>query len=300
MKHQERIVVTGSLGFIGSAFLDSLPTGVEVLSLDRQSPRLKRQKSDQIRHHICDYSQLTADDRARIQDFLPTSWLHAGWTGLPDYSLKTCLENTKSTLEFLQFLLTIGVKKHLILGSCWEYGDAKGLCTEDHPPLSPINLFASNKWGLFHMANSLCESAQAHLIWPIVFFVYGKGQRPNSLIPMLLESFKNDKPIVLRTPYAVSDFIYIKDVATALWAFVNTQNISGRFNISTGVGTRAHEVQELVSKLYAKSTIDSTMTSESQSVQGFWGDNSKVKKVTSWAPQYSLEAGIRDMLSPNI
>src|SRR3989344_2720443 len=135
-----KIFVTGGTGFIGSRVVSKLlarkhkplllveknnrkvlPRGVSVVKGDLKDIRIWRKS---------------------VERFKPDAVIHLAWEGLGayDYSPETSAKNLENSLNLVAFAGSLGCKKFLSTGSCWEYGSAKGKLKESAKLLSPAHV----------------------------------------------------------------------------------------------------------------------------------------------------------------
>ena len=285
-----RIFITGGGGFIGQ-HLVRLLTGHHDLMLVGRQPRV-------FHHPRIDYLQSNLHDpeswKKKISAFNPNACIHLAWDGLPDYSLENNLRNFNLSLRLYQLLIDTGCRRIFTSGTCWEYGRLQGkVCESDMPETT--NLFASFKTGLRLAKQSLAEEQGINWIWGRLFFVYGPGQRNESLIPYCYHSLKQNRLPELSTPGAVNDFIHVEDAAAAIMALIETPDLNGVFNIGTGIPENVTNIRRLVAKTMTAEDIicpdqcDSTPT-------GNWADISLITQKTNWKPVISLESGINNTI----
>jgi nucleoside-diphosphate-sugar epimerase len=222
-----------------------------------------------------------------LEEFKPDCCIHLAWYGLPDYSLENNKINLISGINLVESLKKVGCKKIFAVGSCWEYGNAKNSLSESDSPIAP-GVFAAFKTSLHMISNSICHENSINLTWGRVFFVYGPGQRQNSLIPSCYNSLKNGVELKINNPLAVNDFIYVSDVADAIRHLIELDNISGAYNIGSGQGKAVWEVVNCVASALNLPPIYENMPSSNE---GNWANINSISEC-GWMPEVSLEAGI--------
>ncbi len=266
-----RVAVTGATGFIGAA-LTPLLDRHDLLLLERATTDL----NDPV-------SWMPA-----AKAFAPQACVHLAWDGLPDYSAERCAQNLAMSTRLLGGLAELGVKRFVVAGSCWEYGDRSGGVSEDVAPLNP-GLFAQTKLSVLR---ALADIPGIDWRWGRVFFSYGAAQRPASLIPAARAAALNGETLSLKTPGTLQDFIHIDDVATALRSLLESDVVSGVYNIGSGEPATVHSVARRVAAHYGVSMPEQSAGEAS----GFWADRSKLSAATGWAPLVTLQAGVEQVL----
>ncbi len=227
-----------------------------------------------------------------IVKFRPEWCIHLAWDGLPDYSLERCRTNLDASLRLLDVLTRSGLRKMIIAGSCWEYGQASGAATEDHHP-TELSVFAATKRALHRVVDSVARHSEFQYCWARIFFVYGPGQRATSLIPAVRAAYAAGRSPDIREPEAAHDFVYVEDVAAALVALAASDAPSGVFNIGGGHATSVGQVANKVADYYGKPRPFDPAPAEC----GFWADTAKIRKATGWQARVGLDDGLGKTLA---
>ena len=175
-----RILITGGSGFIGKPLIKKL------LELDHQLLVLSRQKKFNFSHYNLRvvYGDLNNPKsyQSVVINFLPEIIIHLAWQDIPDYSLKKSLINHQQSLNLLNFLTGLeSCKKIVVSGSCWEFNQLKGECSENHVG-EPYNGFTWAKHSIRSWLKVRCREKNIPYVWFRIFYAFGPGQREASII----------------------------------------------------------------------------------------------------------------------
>ncbi len=270
-----RVFVTGGTGFIGRAVVNALK-GHELRVLTRtQSNATAFLPVDQTW-----MANLKSDSgwlRERLAKFSPEVCVHLAWEGIPDFSPATCKRNYDLTAGLFDLLDC----KVVGIGSCFEYGDLQGCVKEDMAPAN-LSYFAATKTALRLYGERRFGD---RFVWVRPFYVYGPGQRKESLIPSAYAAMKRSDYFNLKYPETTHDFVYVDDVAEGVAKLATSDVPGGVYNLGTG------------NPRTAKSAVDyvgaRTLPPEVTVLGGFWADMTKTKAALGWSPGISLGEGIR-------
>lgn len=289
-KSQMRIFFTGASGFIGQHLLPLLNEH-ELLIVGRRPQSMRGNNTHYIQQDLSKISEW----QDKVRSFAPEACIHLAWTGIPDYSLSTCLHNLDHSVRLLELLGELGCDRIFLAGTCWEYGELMGRVKESN--VSPtMGLFASFKTAVRKIGESLAKQHGVKLIWGRIFFVYGFGQRRQSLIPSCYDAFQRGDAPVIHKADVVNDFIHVLDVARAILALIESNNACGIFNIGSGVPTSVGDVVKIVAACSGKH-LESQAETNSGDKNGFWANISSLKNTTNWEPKISVQYGIRTTIS---
>lgn len=285
-----KIFVTGGTGFIGRPVVSRLlESGHEVMVLSRSRRETIAVLSDGatvLRGGMAD----TKAWEAELAAWGPDAALHLAWEGIPDYGLDMSLKNLSQGVALFQMLARIGCKKIVATGSCWEYGRTAGELSEDMPPM-PAGPFAIAKVALNAFGGDIAKSAGIEFVWARIFYAYGPGQKPASLIPHLIGEYRRGVAPNVKNPNGGNDFVYVADVAEALQLLIEKKTSYDLYNIGSRTVTG---VSEIVKLIYGEDLVK-----RNGHVQAFFADISRIAGDIGWKPSTDIEAGIAAMVEEN-
>jgi nucleoside-diphosphate-sugar epimerase len=289
-----RVLITGASGFIGFPLSNKLSElGFKVLAIGRSIPVNGHKSISWIKSDL--NSVETYKDE--ITAFKPEVLIHLAWQDIPDFSFEKSFFNLNQSIKFISFIAEIkSCRKIIISGSCWEYGKDQGECKDSDKSI-PTNYFTLAKHSLRLWTEMIAIEKSITLGWFRLFYVYGPGQRSESLIPTLFQYLRNEKLPEIKTPHNANDFIYIDDVIEAFKIATYTSFESGIFNLGSGSAISALDVCKHVEKIVLNSSSLSKKIEKSSkskiSETNFWADISSCREQLKWSPRISIVEGIR-------
>ncbi len=289
-----RVVVTGATGFLGRVLCRKLlERGHDLLGLSRTGKPSNGSHPKSITYVPYNMGEELPKD---VIDFSPEVLVHLGWSGIPDFSGQKCVENVESQLGFLRETEKFPELKKIVgAGTCREYGAKQGACLEGER-FSPDSYFSWAKQSLGDYFALDCRRREMRFVWFRVYYVYGPGQRAESLIPMLIKAFKANKPPEIKNPAAVNDYIYVDDVVSAFVKATEDESCHGIFNLGSGKTTSIAEIVGLVERVIRNADDFSSQLIKKvgriKSGSGMWADITLSGRQLGWAPQVSLTDGI--------
>jgi nucleoside-diphosphate-sugar epimerase len=277
-----KILVTGATGFIGSHVIN------ELLKYDHQIIIAVRNKNsvkhlqDKIKVIEFDLDNLQSNKNYFSESGKPDLLIHLAWQGLPNYKEKFHLEkNLPSHSAFLKNIVSNGLQNLVVTGTCFEYGMKEG-CLSEEMESDPQNPYALAKDKLRKFLEELQKQNSFNLKWIRLFYMYGKGQNPNSLFSQLELALQNGETTFnMSGGEQLRDYLPVEKVAEYIVRIALQNKINGIINCCSGVPVK---VKTLV-KNYLKEnnkTIDLNLgyyPYADYEPMAFWGDDTKLKKI---------------------
>ena len=226
-----------------------------------------------------------------MAEFEPDALAHLAWEGIPDFGRERCLKNQSDQESFFGSILMMPTLRRVVVaGTCREYGDLIGR-SPGTVEVAPGDEFGRAKDALHRMLRLACGESQVDLTWFRIFYVYGPGQRRESLIPSLLHQLGSGQVPRIKNPDDAHDFVYVGDVATAFRLAV--ESTGGPEVADLGSGD-LHQVQEVLEATTVGSDLTSQQAEERSRapVGGIWANLDAAQDGLGWQPTTSLVEGI--------
>lgn len=211
-----KVLVTGGTGFVGRYVVR------ELLRHNHDVTVITRHDSLQDDEILKNVSLITADIHQGYPDlkktsFLPDALIHLAWDGLPNYKSLFHLEtNFPADIRFLKNIVSDGVKQVLVSGTCFEYGLVNGALHADNLT-SPVTAYGLAKDNLRKYLELLQQEYDFLLQWVRLFYLYGEGQKRNSLVGQLDEAIaRGSGSFDMSGGEQLRDFLPVEEVAKKL------------------------------------------------------------------------------------
>ena len=278
-----RILLTGHTGFIGQALLpELLQAGHQVSTISRSNTRADG---------LCASLAHTEPLQHYLQQQRPEIALLLAWQDLPDYRLHTSLQNLNQQIQLIEMLVNVGCKRIIVSGSCWQYGMQSGQVSETTMPVEP-GVFGCAKNAVLQFAQAVCIPRQVEVAEARIFYCYGQGQRPGSLLPTVLQNIKQQQPLSVRTPYAAVDFVHLSDVINAFLCLAQAPAVDGVYNVGSGKATTVAEVVNMAMDQLGHPPAYAAVTTQTS----WFADISRLKQL-GYQPKISIADGVRQLLT---
>ncbi len=280
----KKILVTGATGFIGNYVIGTLQkNGCQIIATSSNEENAKKKNwFNRVKYIPFDLKQF--DSTINYQKYFdnPDAIIHLAWEGLPKYTAAFHTEdNLPRHFAFIKNLVLHGQKDITVTGTCFEYGMQEGCLTEDMET-KPASPYAFAKDELRKQIQYLQTQIVFKLKWVRLFYMYGAGQNPNSLLSQLDRALLNGDSIFnMSGGEQVRDYLPVEKVAENIVKIALQQNITGIINCCSGKGVTVKEFVENYLKEKNKSiTLNlGYYPYADYEPMCFWGDDRKLKSI---------------------
>lgn len=317
MQIMKRAVVTGAAGFAGCNLTEHLlQKGYEVVAVVRpNSPHnarlyeIQNDKLSIVRLDISDISQLPKHIEKKDID----AFFHLAWEGERD-DKKRQENNVNNTMEAILTASKLNCRKFICTGSQAEYGlqgtiEESKRCMELPPKdydkafnrttesaaLYPLTAYGRGKAEACYITRRMAENLGIEWIWVRIFSLYGKYEPRGRMLPDLIASIKEGKPMKLSSCIQLWDFLDAGDAANGIIAAAEHGRSGEIYNLSNG-NTR-------LLKDFTNTALRTFCTSSAADELIIYGDdadpfislkpsNDKLCRDTGWKPEVEFSYGI--------
>lgn len=228
-----KVVVTGATGFVGSHLVDALLAAGHAVTAVSRGRRSWPDWSGDVSRVALDLHDGATDPVSALG--VPDVLVHLAWPGLPNYRDLFHIEtNLPADCRFLRRMVEAGTPQVLVTGTCFEYGLQSGALREEKPA-QPDNPYGIAKNTLRQYLEALRREHPFVLQWARLFYLYGPGQNPNSLIAQLDAAIeRGDDLFPMSGGEQLRDYLPIERAARELALLVRSA-AEGVFNCCSGV-----------------------------------------------------------------
>lgn len=311
---QERIVVTGSAGFIGSHTASALLSrGAGVLGVDNFDPfysRALKERNEALtraadrtgtgyRTIEIDIATPGAFVRA-IEGFRPTGIIHlaakAGVRPSIEDPAGYARVNVAGTAEVLDAAHRLGCARVVLASSSSVYGDgAEVPFSEEGPAIEPISPYAATKRACELLAWTHHRLTGQPVSCLRFFTVFGPRQRPDLAIAKFMGLIASGVPITMFGDGSTSrDYTFIGDiVAGVLSAYEKTPGFGYRvWNLGSDRPTRLDDLISMISEVVGKPALIEPAPPQAGDVERTWADLARARAELGYAPTTALREGL--------
>ncbi len=309
MAQKERVLVTGADGFIGSHLTEMLlAEGYQVRALAQYNsfsnwgwleglshPDLEIVSGDVRDAHYCKHITQGIDTVFHLAALIAIPYSYVA----PDSYVDT---NVKGTLNICQAAKENGVKKVLVTSTSEVYGTAQYVPIDEKHPKQPQSPYSASKIGADAMALSFYNAFELPVVVVRPFNTYGPRQSARAIIPTIITQIANGATeIKLGDLTPTRDFNYVKDTCKGFIELSKCDAAIGKeVNIASNYEISMRDTLELIAEIMGRkvSFIEDVQRIRPKGSEVFrlWGDNSKIKSLTGFVPEFDIRRGLTETI----
>ena len=252
----EKVIITGADGFVGSYTVNyCLEQGKSVLALDVGIAPRRLQPHPNLEYKQCDIidtqKMLDSIEHDKYDTFIHFAWVGSAGPERMDYNLQ--MQNALNTVECLKAAKELGCGRFLCSGSIMEYEVEAAIHAQGSRPGMGY-IYGMGK----HIAHCMCKSVAANigidLLWPMITNAYGVGELSPRFVNTTLRKIINGEPLQFTSATQNYDFVYVTDVAKAIYLVADKGAPFCEYLIGSG---NARPLREFILEMVAACGPDS-------------------------------------------
>lgn len=302
----KNIAITGADGFIGSHLTEALlKEGYHVKALAQYNsfndwgwleqvshPELQVVTGDVRDPNFCREFVRDADTVFHLAALIAIPFSYVA----PDSYIDT---NVKGTLNICQAARDAGVERLLVTSTSEVYGTAMRVPIDETHPKQPQSPYSASKIGADAIALSFHNAFGLPVTLVRPFNTYGPRQSARAIIPTIISQIATGERVIKvgdLTP--TRDFNYVADTCRGFIEIARSPlTIGEEVNIATGREVTMQQTLDTIASLMGADVTwerdEARIRPSASEVFRLCGDNSKLKRLTGWSPEISLEEGLR-------
>lgn len=293
------ILITGASGLVGQEIVKQLleDASMNITGIVHKK-KIKGIKTFQA--DVQDYHALESAFKEKKYDVVLHMAAISDYLSSTDKKYETFKINMQGTMNVLE-LFNKYCRNALFLftSSCKVYGATNEMPISEMAKADPLTVVGKSKFIAERIVQFYAEDKNKYLVVR-PFNIYGAKQKENFLMPTLIRQLKESRVLQLGNIYDKRDYIYVKDVASAIVACIKNQQKLEHyecFNIGSGQANSVEDILKIMEELLGEKIevqVDqSKLRGDETSIE--CSDCTKIKNITDWKPQYTLKGAIEEM-----
>jgi len=210
--------------------------------------------------------------------------------------------NIEGTLNVLEAARNFEIEKVVHTSTSETYGTAIYTPIDENHPLQGQSPYSASKIGADKIAESYYLSFELPVSIIRPFNTYGPRQSARAVIPTIISQALTQKEISLGSLDPVRDLTYVKDTVRGFIKVAESEKTIGQVtNVGFGEGITIGELAKTILSVMGSDkqiVLDSSRVRPSKSeVFKLICDNNKALTTMGWQPEYSLEAGLKEVIN---
>jgi len=304
--NNQRILITGATGFIGS-HLTELCTekGYKVVAFDRYNPNnnwgwLEQSESKNdvkvILGDIRDY-----DSVSKAMKGCDVVFHLAALIGIP-YSYSSPLAyirtNMEGTYNVLEAAKNLKLEQVLITSTSETYGTAQYSPIDENHPLVGQSPYSASKIAADQLAVSYYRSFELPIKIVRPFNTYGPRQSARAIIPTVISQILDGTDeIKVGNLLPTRDLTYVRDTVAGFIEIYHSNELYGEvtnigMNKEVSIGDLIHKISSIMKVSINVIQDDKRIRPKTSEVDQLLCDNTKIITHTNWRPKSDLETGL--------
>lgn len=271
-----KILVTGANGFMGHGIIRELSkTGNEIIASDFSD-------------FTYDYPNTISKAGNLFEIENPFSFygnpdvvLHLAWRDGFKHASENHINDLPKHYEFLQKMVTSGVKKLVVLGTMHEVGFHEGSINEN-TPCKPLSLYGISKNALRQMTELLVKNTETKLQWIRGFYIVDNTTKGCSIFSKIMQAAEEGKKTFPFTSGINQfDFLDFDEFCKQVAAITINNLVFGTINACSG---KPESLSSRVERFIVENKLDikleyGAFPDRPYDSLAIWGDPTKIKAI---------------------
>ena len=289
------VILTGANGFIGrQAIAPLLERNYEVHAVSRVAPT-----ADLIFENVVWHQVNLLDERetaAICAKIKATHLLHFAWY-VEHGKFWNASENKiwlDASVSLIEKFKANSGERIVISGTCAEYEwGADAVLSEEKTPVRPQNFYGECKLEL----QKKLAAAEVSQAWGRIFFLFGECEHPRRLIASVINSLLKDEFADCSHGGQIRDFMYVRDVADAFAALLDS-DVQGAVNIASGKARTIKEIVLQAADLLGRREMVrfGKIASAENEPESIVADTRRLNEEVGWTERYGILRGLEQTI----
>ena len=208
--------------------------------------------------------------------------------------------NEKFTLSLLKKLSKSSIKKLIFISTCSNYGISKKVVKENSI-LKPLSVYAKNKVLIekFLLKNKSTFNFPIIILRFATAFGWSSRMRFDLTINEFVRNFVLNKNFDLYDTFTWRPYCHVKDFSRIIFRVVTDQKLMRTDVFNVGSNANNFTKHQIVNKIkkYLKKPVITIINKSKVDMRNYKVDFSKLKKFYKIYPKYSVDYGIKEIIS---
>lgn len=207
--------------------------------------------------------------------------------------------NVKGALNICEAAVQNRVERVVQVSTSEVYGTALYVPIDEKHPLQAQSPYSATKIGADAIAVSFRNAFGLPVVIARPFNTYGPRQSARAVIPTIISQIASErKEIKIGDTTPTRDFNYVLDTCKGMIALAECDAAVGEVvnigsNSEISIGDLFQKIRSLMKADVVLAVEQNRLRPAASEVQRLWCDNTKIKNLTGFQPDYDLERGLK-------
>lgn len=300
-----KILITGGAGFIGSAIVPKLQSeNHEVFVFDNLSFGNREFITVADDHFFLGDIRDVAAVSKTMEAIEPDVIIHLAAVHFIPYCNEHPFEssdiNIRGTMNVLEAAKKVQNLAKIIFASTAAVYPISDKAVAETDEVKPLDIYGLSKLAGEQLMQKFHLETKIDTICCRFFNAFGPNETNPHLIPEIEKQIREgNRTIALGNLTPKRDFIHTHDMANAMFALINLENVGyDTFNLGRGIEYAVTEVVAEFEKILNEKIVIEVDPARVRKVERMHllADVTKLKQRTGWEPKWSLNEGIKDLV----
>ena len=285
----KNILIIGGTGFIGYHLAKKcLKKNFKVTSVSKNQPK-KIRFLKKVKYIICDINN------KKILKKIDNNFDYVvNLGGYVDHRNKqeTYRSHYLGLKKLTEIFIKKKIKKFIQIGSSMEYGRVKSPQKENFN-CYPESIYATSKFLSTKHLITLYKKKNFPAVILRLYQVYGPNQDKNRLIPIIIDSCKNNKSFPCSSGEQLRDFLFVDDLIDAILKCLDNKVEGKIINIGSGKIIKVKKIINQIVNFYkAGKPLFGKIKLRKEEMLEVYPSLLNARKFLGWKPKVSFNGGI--------
>jgi len=291
-----KIALTGGTGFVGDHFAtEATRSGHDIIIIGRQADRssVVTKAGTQLPYHATDYSTASLTE---ILDGCNAVVHMAANRPTSDWTVQKYVENVKISQNLFDACCAQGIDNVVVFSSRSVYSIHNPIPWTEDMAVIPTNLYGASKAAVEILASHYNAFKGLRCKCLRLAQVLGYGEHGGYVLNTFIDRASQGQALELHGSGAGRrEYIYIKDVVSAVFSALEHPSTYGYFNIGTGTNISIIELAQLINDVFANTGNLNVIPAAKEDTNSYLMSVEKTRQVLQWSAQWSMRAALEDM-----